>query len=102
MYCSKSSVYPPTVGGASGERIKGWVVSKITLARSGARNKSMSSVVMRVVLPMMLGVLAGDVKALYGSSGRMMLLHAVQRARKFGKGRDWIMLKVAGNIGMHR
>ena len=78
----QASNVPTHSRGASGECVKGGVVSKITLARSGARNKSMSSVVMRIVLPMMLGVLAGDVKALCGSSGRMMLLHAVQRARK--------------------
>ena len=57
---------------------------------------------MRVSLPMMLGMLADNAKALSGSSGRKMVLHAVQSARKFGKARNRNMFKLAGAIGMHQ
>ena len=56
---------------------------------------------MRISLLMMLGMLADNAKALGGSSGRKMVLHAVQISRKLGETRNRSMFKFAGTIGMH-
>ena len=99
------SSVPTLSTGASGESIKGGVVSlvhssgnyivgfprladgrRFTLAWSSARNKSASSDVICIVLPLMLGMLARIIN-LRGSNGRLMLLHAVRRTRKVGEGR---------------
>ena len=97
-----ASIVATSSRGASCESIKGGVVSKSALVWSGARYKSVSSAVMRVALPMMLGVLAGNVKAPGGSSGRKTVLHAVQSTRKLGKARNRTMFKLAGTIAMHQ
>ena len=96
-----ASIVTASNGGASSESVKGGAVNRSTLVWCGARYKSMSSDVMRISLLMMLGMLADNAKALGGSSGRKMVLHAVPFSRKLGKTRTWSMFKLAGTIGMH-
>ena len=96
-----ASIVTTSSGWASSESVKGGAVSWSTLVWCGARNKSMGSDVMCISLLMMLGMLAYNAKALGGSSGRNVVLHAMQSARKLGKTRNRNLLNLAGTIGMH-